>query len=385
MKQITVGLVALLMLLLVPACRDKSGTTATDPTTRVLKVGGILSKTGGAAAYGSDAEKGAKLAAEEINATGTLQVDYRSVDDKSNQTEAVKVARTLIDVDQVDVILGPAISPSAVSVGKFANERQIPILATSATLDAVTTSAEYDREYVFRVCFNDSFQGSVLGKFAKESLEASTAAIIYDKTLSYSIGLSKTFEEEFTSRGGRVLHKENYSVNDTDFSALIGKVAEYNVDVLFIPGWDENVGPMLKQAGNKWNNFKLLGGDGWPTDRLLELAGGNIPESYAVSHYSPEDPTDRVTKFNSAFRAKYSEEPSPFAALGYDAMHLIADAARRATDFDGDSLRKAISQTTDLELVTGKISFSEKRNPVKDVVIVRINPGAIVFHERLSP
>lgn len=389
MKNLTLMCGAVLMAVLLASCRDNDGgnTGGGDPETNVpvLKVGGILSKTGGAAAYGGDADKGAKLAADEINAKGSLRIEYRSSDDKSDQTEAVKVARTLIDVDGVDIILGPAISPSAVSVGKFANEREIPIVATSATLDDVTASAEYDREYVFRVCFNDSFQGSVLGRFATESLEAKTAAIIYDKTLSYSIGLSATFEEAFTSRGGEILHRENYSVKDTDFSALVDKVAEFDVDVLFIPGWDENVGPMLKQAGSKWDKFKLLGGDGWPTDRLLELAAGNIPECYAVSHYSPEDPTERVAAFNAAFRKKYGEEPSPFAALGYDAMYLLADAAGRSADFDGASLRQALSATSDLELVTGSIRFSEKRNPVKDAVIVRIHPDKIVFHQRLQP
>jgi branched-chain amino acid transport system substrate-binding protein len=375
---------ALLILLLVTGCnRETSGSVPAVPT---LVVGAVLSQTGPAAAYGSEADKGARLAVEQLNARpGAFKIEYIPMDDKSDRTEAVKVARMLIDADKVNVILGPAISPSALSVGKLAEERQIPIVGTSPTQDEVTASSEYDRKYVSRVCFNDSFQGGVLARFVHDSLGKRTAAIVYDKTLSYSIGLSKTFKEEFTRLGGEVKHEENYSVRDTDYSPLIDKVATYDVDVLFIPGWDENVGPMLKQAGHRWDKFVLIGGDAWPTNRLLELSGGNIRSAYALSHYVPDDPDPKVQEFQAAYRAKYNETSSPFSALGYDAVMLIADAAQRAKSLSGPDLKDAISRTQGLRLVTGTITFDEHRNPVKDAVIVRIEPNRIVYQERIRP
>ncbi|MBI2808719.1 MAG: ABC transporter substrate-binding protein [Planctomycetes bacterium] len=367
-------------------CLASTGCNRSQNSGKTLVVGGVLSKTGGAAAYGGDADKGAALAAEHITANGgPIRIEYVSLDDKSDKTEAVKVARTLVEANKVQVILGPAISPSALSVGKFAEEREIPVVATSATQDEVTASDQYDRTYVARVCFNDSYQGAVLAKFATSSLKKKTAAVIYDKTLSYSIGLSKTFRDEFTRLGGTVRHEENYSIKDSDYSALIDKVATFDVDLLFIPGWDENVGPMLKQAGKKWDRFILLGGDGWPTPRLLELAAGNIKDAYAVSHYAPEDPDPRVRDFQKAYREKYGQEPSPFAALGYDAMMLIWDAAKRAKSFSGPDLRDAINGSKDVSLVTGTLTFDKHRNPSKEAVIVRIFPDRIAFQERVRP
>jgi branched-chain amino acid transport system substrate-binding protein len=377
----------LLPLAALPVALALYGCRTTDKDKgKTLVVGAIHSTSGGAAAYGGDADKGARLAVEEINARkGPFQVEYVALDDKSDKTEAVKVARTLIDANNAQVILGPTISPSSLSVGKLAEERQIPVVVTLATQDEITVADGQDREYVSRVCFNDAFQGGVLARFAANSLKKKKAAIVYDRTLSYSIGLAKTFEEEFARLGGEVLHKENYSVKDVDYSALIDKVATFDVDLLFIPGWDENVGPMLRQAGKKWNKFVLLGGDGWPVPRLLELSGGNVGTSYALSHFSPDDPSKMVKDFVKRYREKYKEDPTPYAALGYDAMMLIADAAGRAKSFTGPDLKDAINASKGVELVSGTLTFDKHRNPAKEGVIVRLLPKKIEFYERVGP
>lgn len=353
---------------------------------RTLVVGAVLSQTGPAAAYGGDADKGARLAIETAARSQLpFTVQYISEDDKSDKTEAAKVAQTLLDADHVNAILGPAISPSALSVGKLAEEHQIPMVGTSPTQDEVTTSSAYDRKYVFRACFNDSFQGAILARFAVQNLGKKTAAIIYDQTLSYSIGLAKTFKQQFQELGGQVKYEENYSVQDTDYSTLIDKVSAFDVELLFIPGWDENVGPMLKQAGTRWDKFVLLGGDAWPTHHLLELSGGNIRNAYALSHFVPEDPDPTVQQFDAAYRKKYGELPSPFAALGYDAMMLIVDAAKRAPSLDGPALRDALAATRNFKAVTGTLTFDRHRNPQKEAVVLKIYPDKFAFFTRIKP
>lgn len=344
-----------------------------------LVVGAILSKSGAAAAYGSDADKGAQLAYDQLSrGDRPFALKYISLDDKSDKTEAVKAAHTLIDVDGAKAILGPAISPSALSAGKYADERGVPTVATSATLDSITDG----RRNVFRVCFNDAFQGRVLASFVAGNLHKLRAAIIYDSTAPYSIGLAKTFRTEFARRGGTVAYVQNYSVTDTDYSALINKVARYDVDVLFIPGWDENVGPMIKQAAGRWNKFILVGGDGWPTNRLLELAGSDIPRAYALSHFIADDPNPVVQKFVQGYRARYGGDPSPFAALGYDAMNLIVNSAQRAKTTDSAAIRDALERTSGLQLVTGVFSFDRQHNPQKDGIIVSISPKGIHYFGR---
>lgn len=350
-----------------------------------LRIGGVLSKTGPAGAYGGDADKGAVLALEEARKTLPFPVEYLSMDDKSDKIEAAKVARTLIDGQQVSVILGPAISPSALTVGKLADERGVPAVGTSPTLDEITVTDGRVRKNVFRVCFNDSFQGRVMASFVAKTLGRKTAVIIFDKTLPYSVGLSQNFRRDFEKLGGTIVAEEFYSVTDSDYSSLVAKVAAYRADVLFIPGWDENVGPMLKQANGKWDKFILIGGDGWPTNRLLELAGGKIPEAYALSHFIIDDPTPAVAAFSKSYKARYNEDPTPFSALGYDAMMLILDAAKRAGVRDPASMRNAIEQTANLSLVTGSMSFDQYHNPRKQAVVVRILPNGFQFRERIAP
>lgn len=357
---------------------------AGSATAKPLVVGAILSTTGGAGVYGSDTDKGARLAVEQVNARpGGARIKYVLMDDKSDKTEASKVARALLDLEKANVLLGPAISPSALSVAPLAEERQVPMIATSATQDDITRGAQGPRDYVFRVCFNDGYQGRAAAAFAATSLGKKKAAVVFDKSLSYSIGLANAFREEFGRLGGTVIAEENYSAKDTDFSALIAKVAGFDAELLFIPGWAEQVGPMLKQAGRMWDKFVLLGGDGWPTNRLLELAAGNVGNSYAIAHYAPEDPDPLSVAFRAAYRGKYGEDPSPFAALGYDTVLLIADAARRAASPTGADLQAALASTRGLKLVTGTFTSQSDHNPTKDVVIVRLKPDRIAFHERL--
>lgn len=351
-----------------------------------IVVGGLFSKTGAAGGYGVDSDNGAQMAVDEINLSDSqVKIDYMSMDDKTDKTEAIKAARSLIDVFKVDAIVGPTISPSALVVGKIAEDRQIPMITTSATQDEVTVSNSYDRQYVSRVCFADSFQGTILANFARNSLQAKSALIAYDKSLSYSVGLANRFEEEFSNLGGSVVHRESFSSADTDFSPLIDKIALYEADVLFIPAWDEQVGPMLKQSGDKWSKFTLLGGDGWISEKLLELSGGNVGRAFAVSHFSPDDPSERTIEFRNRFKEKYGEEPSPLAALGYDSIYLVHDAAIRSTASSDLSLKDAINSTEGLKLITGTLTLDENRNPEKDAFIMKVQSDGFQFYERVRP
>jgi len=366
--------------------QHQTNTGVNSSSSATLSIGGIVSKTGPAAAYGQDTEEGALLAVDEINKKGNaLQVNYIAADDKTDKNEAVKVARTLIEVNKVDAIIGPIISPSALTVGKLCEERQVPMVTTSATQDEVTVSPEYDRQYVSRVCFNDSYQGKILAKYAASTLHKKTAAIVYDNTLSYSIGLTKTFREEFTRLGGHVAQEESYSVKDTDYSSLIDKVATFKVDVLFIPGWDENVGPMLKQAAGRWNKFTLLGGDGWTSKKFLELAAGNIHDAYAIMHYAPDDKSPEVQNFQKAYHQKYNRDASQYAALGYDAVMLVWQAAQKSKTLDGPALKDAINHSKGIKGVTGTITFDTHRNPQKGAVIVKVLPDKFLFAQRVQP
>jgi branched-chain amino acid transport system substrate-binding protein len=382
-KRIALSLTIAGTAVFLPSCKEQD-----SGTNKTLKVGAILSLSGGAATYGQDADRGAKLAVKHLNGKGSpIRVEYIPRDDKSNKTEAEKLATALMVSDKVNVLLGPAISPSALGVSKLATERKIPMMATSATQDDINNGPGYSRDYAWRICFSDNQQAGMLAKFSIDSLKLKDAVIIYDEAISYSVGLAKSFEAKYQESGGRIVSKEKYSVKDTDYSSLIDRIAKLDAKLLFIAGWDENIGPMFRQAGRKWDKFKILGADGLPTPALLELSGGNTLDTYAVSHFArTEAPNEMIKTFVESYRSEYGTDPSPFAALGYDAMLTLHAAAERATDLSGPALNEAIRKTEGLALITTpSLKWDANRNPVKPLFIVKVSPEGYQVYEQVDP
>jgi branched-chain amino acid transport system substrate-binding protein len=351
-----------------------------------VKIGGIFALSGGAAAYGEDIRQGAMIALEEFGKPQGINIELLVQDSKSDKTEAIKLAEQLINVDRVIAIYGPTTSPNAIAVGQLCDQYKVPMVTAAATQDEVTVGADYIRKYVTRTCFNDSFQGWALAKFAIENLKKKKAIIIYDKSVSYSVGLAGNFKKAFIARGGAIVTEESYSVKDVDFSPLIDKIAKYNAEVLFIPGWDENVGPMLKQSGQKWNKFTLLGGDGWPTDKLLELSGGNVGHAFALGHYAIDTANPIAQKFNASYKAKWGRNPTPHAALGYDSMMLICNALKRCLgDLTRERLNSEIKSTKDLELATGSLTIEPSGDVKKNGVILEVTPTGFKYYGTIAP
>ncbi|NPA44610.1 MAG: ABC transporter substrate-binding protein [Chlorobi bacterium] len=353
--------------------KKSSGTEKQEVKNERIKVGGLFSLTGGASAYGEDLKKGTELAFSELNNNKKYELIIR--DTKSDKKEALKSFEDLVNVNKVNAILGPTISPNAMLLGDYADQYEVPMIVQAATQDGITKN----KKYVTRICFNDSFQGKALANFAHNDLNLKKAVIIYDKSISYSVGLADSFKNSFEKNGGKVISEESYSVNDRDFRALIDKVSNYDADVLFIPGWDENVGPMMRQAKNKWNKFVILGGDGWPTDKLFELSGGNLHNVYALAHFNPVGGDKKVDEFIKKYKAKYNKAPSPHAALGYDAVYLLDKAVN---SIDGDITPKKINDKIkaikSINLVTGKIEF-KNGEAVKSGVILKLTKNGYEF------
>ncbi|MGI9054787.1 MAG: ABC transporter substrate-binding protein [Pyrinomonadaceae bacterium] len=355
---------------------DTNGTTSTGDT---IKVGVYGDLTGPTASFGQSTKNGVELAVAEINAAGGVngkKIELIVEDDQGTPEKAKTVISKLISQDKVQAVIGEVASTNSLAAAPVAQEAKIPMISTSSTNPQVTEKGDY----ISRVCFIDPFQGSVMAKFAANTLKAKTAAIFGDVNSDYSKGLTTFFEQEFTKLGGKVLAKESYTQQDPDFKGQLTKIRQLNPDVIYIPGYYGQVGIIAKQARELGMNQPLLGGDGWDSPDLWKLGGAALKNAYISNHYSAENPAPEIQNFVKNYTAKFGTAPDSLAALAYDAAKVLADAIKRAGGAgDSAKLKDAINSTKDFAGVTGLITLDANRNAVKPAVVLELIPSESKF------
>ncbi|MGB8955371.1 MAG: ABC transporter substrate-binding protein, partial [Tumebacillaceae bacterium] len=354
-KLIAVTAVLTLAVGMVGCSKSSSGGSSSGDT---IKIGANLEMTGQVAAFGQSQLSGIKLAADEINAAGGVlgkKLEIISSDNASKKEESTRVATKLITEDKVDVLLGASISGDTFAALEVANNKKIPMLTPSATNDSITFDAKKNKlnDWVFRACFTDSFQGKVMADFATKKLNAKKAVIYVESSSDYSKGLSKAFRETFEKNGGTIAGEESYQTKDTDFKAVLTRIKTLNPEVIWVPGYYDEVGKIVKQAREMGITAPMMGGDGWDAPQLVEIAGKDaLNNTFISNHYSSEDPDPKVKKFVDAFKAKNGSVPDAMAVLGYDATYMMADAIKRAGAVDKEKIKAALADTKNFEGVT---------------------------------
>ena len=353
--------------------------SSSQSSSNEIKIGLNYELSGGVASYGNSSVDGILLAFEKINEEGGVlgkKINPVKMDNKSDSAEATSVATRLATQEKVVAILGPATSGAFKATVPVATKNKIPVLSASTTADDVTVDENGVKEFAFKICFNDAFQGTVMAKFALEKLNAKSAVIIFDNSSDYSLGLSKSFKETLTNGGGKIVAEEAYVAGDTDFNAILTKIKGLDFDVIYIPGYYEEVGLIIKQARALEINVPVLGGDGFDSPKLVELAGKEaLNKVYFSNHYSSLYENQKVTDFIESFKAKYNKEPDAFAALGYDLGYFIADAIKRAGTADPVKIKDALEATKNFEGVTGTVTIDENHNAIKSAIIVELKDG----------
>jgi branched-chain amino acid transport system substrate-binding protein len=367
----SLGLIAALAAL--AACQQQ----ASAPKT--IKIGHEVALTGPNATWGESESRAVKMAVEKINAQGGVlgrKLEIVAYDNRADRLEAVNVAKRLVEQDKVVAIIGPAQSGVANAVRETNNSAKVPLIATTATNPKVTVSDDGSVvPYTFRTCFIDPFQGTVAAQFASKDLNAKTAAVLYDVGDEYSQFLGKYFVETFQKGGGKILTSEGFRSGELDFRAQLGKIKDANPDVLFVPTMQKEAALAAKQARDLGIKATLLGGDGWASPDLFDLAGPAIEGSYFVNIAAFEDPA--IQDFIKEYRAKYKEEPVlPNPVLAYDGILWLADAIKRAGTTEGPKLKEALEQTKDLQVLTGKLSIDPKsHNPLNKPAVIQQTKG----------
>ncbi|MHB1415227.1 MAG: ABC transporter substrate-binding protein [Chloroflexota bacterium] len=346
-----------------------------------LKVGVIAPLTGDVKTFGESTKNGVALAVEEAKAKGmNIEVIYQ--DDKNDPTEGVNAANKLISQDGVNAIVGSVSSKVSIPISEVAQSNKIFMITGTSTSTKVTVDNGQRKDYVFRACFIDPFQGTVMAKFALENLKAKKAAVLYDVSNDYTKGLAEYFKAGFEQGGGQVAVFESYGKDDTDFSALLTKVATAQPDFLFLPDYYNKVSLIAKQAREKGITAVFGGGDGWDSAELdyQATAGG-----YFSNHYSPDDTRPEVQAFVKAYKDKYGSVPDALATLGYDAATLLFTAYEKAGSNDPAKIKDAMAGLQGIKTVSGAITFDKNGDPVKSAAILQIKDGKQVFVTSVAP
>jgi len=350
----------------------------------VIKLGSFMCNTGNIATFGQSTTRAMGLAVEEINAQGGVlgkKLQLIVEDDGSDQQQVPNAVNKLITKDQVVVVIGEVASSNSMAGASVCQPAGVPMLTPSSTNVNVTKEGDF----IFRSCFTDDFQAAVMALFARRNLKARTAAILKDVQSDYSKGLTEFFQKSFTALGGRVLGVEAYAQKDKDFSAQLTKIKTLKPDVIYLPGYYEDIGNICRQARELGLTATFIGGDGWDSPKLTELGGEAVEGCYFSNHYSKEEQRPEVQAFVKTFQERYGEAPDALAACGYDAVRIVADALRRAGTVDRRALRDALAQTKNFPGVTGIITLDAQRNAQKKAVVLTIKQGQQKYVTTISP
>ncbi|MED3910392.1 ABC transporter substrate-binding protein [Peribacillus simplex] len=354
-----------------------------------IKIGVNLELSGGVASYGQSIAEGLELATAEINKEGIdgKKIKLIKVDNKSEASEATSGAIKLTSQDQVAAIVGAATSTNSIAQVQIAQDNKVPVISPSGTSPEITFSKDKLNDYIFRTSFIDPFQGTVAANFATKEIKAKSAAIYIDSSSDYSKGLAAAFKEQFEKNGGKIVAEEAYIAKDTDFRSTLTRLKSAKPDFIFLPGYYEEAGLIVKQARETGLDVPFMGGDGWDSPKLIEIAGAKaLNNTFITNHYSSGDPDEKIQNFVSAFKAKYKDKsPDAFNALGYDTGYFLADAIIRAGSADSEKIKEALEKTADLELVTGTFTLDEKHNPIKSATILEFKEGKQVFNTKINP
>lgn len=355
-----------------------------------IKIGVNLELSGPVASYGSSQNDGFNLAVEEINAAGGIdgkQIKLVTVDNKSDAAESTNAAIKLTSQDKVAAIIGPATSGNSVAQVQIANDSKTPMITPSGTSPTVTVADNGSvNEFAFRTSFIDPFQGTVAANFAANELKVKTAAVYSDNASDYAKGLAASFIKDFEAAGGTIVQQESYVAKDTDFRSTLTRIKGANPEFIFIPGYYEEVGLIVKQARELGITVPLMGADGWDSPTIVDLAGAEaLNNTFVINHYSAEDPDGKAKEFAEKFNDKFGKAPNSFNALGYDTVYLLKDAIERAGSTDGTKIKEALEATDNLDLVTGLYSVDENHHPVKSATILEFVDGKQVFNTKVNP
>jgi len=371
-----------------PAAAGQQQAAAPAAPSDTILIGHVASLTGEQATFGESTDNAIKLAISEANANGGVKgkkLTLKTYDDQGKPEEAAVAATRLIVQDKVAVLLGEVASSRSLAMAPIADANKVPMISPTSTNPRVTKDGDKTRPYVFRVCFIDPFQGTVMAKFARENLKLKKVAILRDVGNDYSVGLADYFAAKFKELGGEIVNDQSFKAGDQDFKAQLTTIKNKKPELIYVPAYYTDVALIGRQARELGIKVPLAGGDGWDSTKLYEIAQGSLDGSFFSNHYTHENPDPVIQNFVKKYKETYGSVPDALAALGYDAALVAIDSMNRSADFTGPAIRDAIEKTKDFQGVAGRISLDEHHNAVKSAVVIGIEKNVAKYVTTVEP
>jgi branched-chain amino acid transport system substrate-binding protein len=369
-------------------CPPKAGettTAGTGGTEGEIVVGEYGSLTGGQATFGQSTHNGIMLAVDEINSAGGVsgrKIRVITEDDQSKSEEAANAVTKLISQNNVIAVLGEVASSASLAAAPICQSNKVPMISPSSTNEKVTKVGDY----IFRMCFIDPYQGEAMANFVSKQLGKKNAAILIDVKSDYSTGLAANFERVFLANGGKIVGKQSYAQGDSDFRSQLTTLKAANPEMIFVPGYYNEIGQIAIQARDLGMKQPLAGGDGWESPKLFEIGGKALDGCFYSNHYHVDDPDPSVRDFVQKYQERFGAKPDSLSALAYDSTRVLAEAIKRAGTTDGPKLRDEIAKTANFKGVTGLINLGPDRNPIgKKLAILEVRNNSTILKGVVDP
>jgi branched-chain amino acid transport system substrate-binding protein len=354
----------------------------------VITIGLNNEVTGAIPIVGESSKNGCDLAVKEINDAGGVTVDGQKyqlkiemLDNEFKPESAAAVAQKFANSSDILAMIGPNDSADCMPCAPIIEAAKLPTITPWATNPAITKG----KAYFFRACFTDDFQGAVIAKFAFNNEKAKTAAVLYDMSNDYNVGVAEIFRKTFESLGGKVVAFQSYGRGAKDFKSQLTKIIAANPDILLLPNFYQEVPLQAEQARSLGYKAKFIGSDTWGSTELLKLGGKYVEGALWCGHYAVDIASPAAKKFIDAYQAQYNKTPDDVAALNYDSVKLLAMAIEKAGKIDRVAVRDALAAIPQYDGVTGTAKFTGTGDPTKSAVIIQIKNGKFSYYATAQP
>ena len=369
----TIGIcsMAAIMMAGISGCGGKTGGAVSSGAKNAAKIGFTAALTGGAAAYGKSEEEGVRLAVEEINKKGDFPIDLLVEDTKAVPADSMNATKKLIQ-EKVSMIIGPMTSNEAKAAGPIIQNAKVPSLEISVTAENITDIGDC----IFRNSVPESKNIPQTVKKTHKLLGYKTAAILYAHDNEQHVTAQKYFQKTMEEEGVQVIDVETFGSKDSEYSAQLTNIQHKAPDVIVVCSYYQEGSRILKKMREMGMNQPVLGDNGFVSPELGKMAGAAADNVYVSSMWSADRKDEKVQKFVENYTKAYGRAPDQFAASAYDGVYMAMDAMQRAgTTTDHKKIRDALAQMKDFKGVCGTFSFDEKRDPVVDLILMKMQDG----------
>jgi branched-chain amino acid transport system substrate-binding protein len=390
MSRFSIALLVAMLLLFVgckkpsapqPAPTPEPTPVATPTPLPVINVGVFLPLKGLGQGSANEVLNGLAMGAEEVNAGGgvighLLRIVVR--DTRAEPSRAEKAARDLVSEDKAVALIG-GLSAGSVEAAMAADEMKIPLLALGSTMPGIQSR----EPWIFRICQTDFHSGRIMAKFAA-TLGAKRALVLYDPADEFSKTLALAFGKQFKRKPDARIAGEAFATGTVDFTKHLQTIKKKNPDVVYLPLPADQAAPILRKARELGLTMPFLGTANWDSLEFPSMVGESGSNTYFPGRFNPDGPSDAVQLFLEVYERKNGNLPSASAAMGYDALVVLADAIRRANSTEPEKLREALTSTQAFPGLTGDITNDPELARTQSVPLLKLDAGKISFLEMIE-